>query len=352
MYPPIADRAEIRSRLSRIFPDGAADRILRGDLAAAAIFALAYVGAVPNDTRQLARPTMVLWMDDAIASRTSDADRTAYFHAALRGRQAVATLTEQFGTPHRSWYADNSRETLRDEILPKLMEFGAVLRDQDVPTTSSKPRWALDRSFVALFDPKLRGDDLDRAITSWQSKHLTARAMRQIALDRLPSSAALAVTLPDGAVRHLAPGRSSAIVRGVLEEWAPRRLAEPKLLFISESGNKLDVVDAAVLQQLRISLDVTRLLPDLLLYDRASARFWFVEIVATNGVVDERRRRHLLAWAAEQEIEPHECQFLTAFESRSASIARKRLAALAVGSHAWFLDEPAVEMSIQELQSD
>jgi hypothetical protein len=63
------------------------------------------------------------------------------------------------------------------------------------------------------------------------------------------------------------------------------------------------------LEQLGLAVNPSTLLPDLLLLDAAGpGTFWFVEVVATDGPVDEARKA-------------------------------------AVGTWAWFLDEPECELS-------
>jgi hypothetical protein len=47
---------------------------------------------------------------------------------------------------------------------------GAVVAREDVPTASSKPRYALSAEFAALFNPELDGLILEKAIAVWQDR--------------------------------------------------------------------------------------------------------------------------------------------------------------------------------------
>ncbi|MGH9549929.1 MAG: hypothetical protein ACRD3W_11165, partial [Terriglobales bacterium] len=77
------------------------------------------------------------------------------------------------------------REPIRDETLREgFVQLGAVVENTAVPTTSSKPRYALSAPFARLFDPKLKGQLLLAAIQSWQSQHLSKGALARIALVR------------------------------------------------------------------------------------------------------------------------------------------------------------------------
>ena len=159
------------------------------------------------------------------------------------------------------------------------------------------------------------------------------------------------MTLPDGEVRRLEPGTASSILKGVMEEWAPSRLADPVVLTISEPGDKVYTADGARLATLGVTIDVSNLLPDATIVDIGTTppEFWIVEVAASDGVIDEDRRDQLLDWAEEHRIPPESCRFLTAFFSRNEPIAKRRLKDLAAGSFAWYVSEPGRELAWYEI---
>jgi hypothetical protein len=337
----LPDRTLCQERLGLIFPEPLPQRgRLMNQLAASAVFVCLYVGAIENERK--VRPSMVLWMCDEAARRTAEDERRHWYEAALRGKRELAELLAGWGLSHRPWYADNTREPLRDETFRAWGRFGAILRDETVPTTSAKPQWALAAEFAELFDPTLRGTDLTERIDDWQDDHLGAVGRTRIALTRQLAGAdeRVIVELPGGLKRTLAPGGSSLILKGVIEELAPRLLEQPTVLFISESRQHLDVVDARLLQELGITADVARLLPDALLFDAGKGLFWFVEAVLTDGAIDEGRRSALEEWANDQQIPTDRCRYVTAFVGRTAGPFRRLVSSLAWGTYAWFLDEP------------
>ena len=61
---------------------------------------------------------------------------------------------------------------------------------------------------------------------------------------------AVDVTLPNGTVRQLEPGEASVILKGVIEQWARIRLADPVVLTISEPGDKIYAADSTTMQRL------------------------------------------------------------------------------------------------------
>lgn len=350
---PVIDPEIAEERLAWIFPRTAFDSTMSGPLAAWAVASLIYMDAVApedDDPPVWSRPTTPLWQQQNIlADRTSDEDRLRWREAALRSKQAYETLLQDWDVEVEPRYRENSRETMRDEVLKAWLEHNAVRQQAGLPTTSNKPRWALEGHFADLFDPSLEGDELTAAIEAWNEEHLDAGARLRAHLARESASAAhsVTVTLPDGKVRTLEHGNSSQILKGVIEEWAPRRLTEPVVLTISEPGDKVFVDDQKALAVLGVQIDVTNLLPDAVIVDLGSrpAEFWIIEAVHSDGPIHERRKADLLEWADQQRIRPDSCRFLTAFASRNAGPAKRRLKDLAEGTHAWYLDEPGMELA-------
>jgi hypothetical protein len=345
-----------------IFPRSAFDPVFSSPLAAAALAAMLYVDAVIPETGEIppdarwARPSLCLWMSDEVYARDAPADRLAWLDAALSpgGRGAVERLQASWALPGAvSLYRENSRETLRDETFPAWLEHGAVRVRPGMPTTSSKPRWALTESFVELFDPSLSTDVLETAVETWRASHMAPGDRFRIATlrDRERAVHAVVVTLPDGTIRSLEPGDASLILRGVLEVWAPTRLSDPVVLSISEPGDKVYVADAARLRSLGLAIDTSSLLPDAVIVDigETPPAFWIVEAVASDGPVTEDRRRQLLRWAEEQRIPVDSCRFLSAFVDRNDNAARRRLKDLAVDTFAWYASEPTRELAWYEI---
>ncbi|MDR6868587.1 hypothetical protein J2Y69_003206 [Microbacterium resistens] len=354
IYLPIVPVDEAVKRLELIFPRAAFDSVLSSPLAAASVTAMIYVGAVWDDDLEASgqrwiRPSMVMWLNDTELEYTGIQERDAWYTAALVGKKATAKLASTRGYSMAQRYADNTRETLRDETWPKWREHGATLFRGGMPTSFPGPRWTLTRSFAALFDPTLEGDALTSAIEAWvQTNMSTAGRMKAMsARDLARSEDAVDVVLPNGTHRQLEAGGASQILKGVIEAWAPARLSSPMVLSISEPGDKVYLIDNERLASIGISIDISKLLPDALLVDVGvnPVEFWMIEAVQTDGEISDARKADLLEWATAQGINPDHCQFLTAFSSRNSAPARRRLKDLAEGTYAWFLDEPGMELA-------
>ncbi len=342
-----------------IFPRSTFDPAASSVLAASAVATFVYLGAVHSSERSTAenrwtRPSAVMWLNDDVLAHDTPANRDAWYAAASgpKAREAVETLQRDWGVSTQRRYADNTRETLRDETLPLWHTYGAAVRRADLPTTSPLPRWAVTRAFAGLFAPDVTGDELQRRMAYWRDHHASqagrVRALAAQTTARAAAATDVEVRLPTGQRRSLEPGLASQILKGVVEQWAARKLRTPLVLTISEPGDKVYLADDRLLREIGVRLDVSNLLPDALIADAPSdsdaVHYWMIEAVATDGPVDERRKARLIEWAGQQGIEAEDCRFLTAFASRNAGPARRRLKDLASGTAAWFLDEPDSEL--------
>ncbi|MGW3723198.1 BsuBI/PstI family type II restriction endonuclease [Streptomyces sp. NPDC005133] len=354
----LATKEAYQQRLELILPQTLTGVTYTANPAAAAtVFTAMYVGAIDNV--HPIRPTTITWMSNAVADHRDDTHRKAYYAAAISsaGEKAVRELCAAAGYNRGdSWYANNSREPVRDESIKALKENGAILVLTDVPTTSARPRYTLEPGFAALLAPELTGEELAAAIVQWQGSHLTPTGRRRASLlsDPSRSTDSITVNLPGGGTRTLHPGASSRILKGVVEQFAVTRLQLPNVIFISQSGEKVNLLDGQGLSDMGLQVDQALLLPDCIIADLAADRddIWFIEVVATDGPITEKRKQDLLAWATSQNHPAERCQFLTAFESRTASAAKKSLPQLASGSHAWFSNEADGLLTWDELALD
>ena len=167
------------------------------------------------------------------------------------------------------WYADTTREPIRDETLRfGLVDVGAVGKIPGVAVTSSLPIYFLKADFAAIFNPDLDETALEKVITAWQKKHLTAAARARMALlaaGKLKSDDEVLVNCPDGTVAKLSPGPSSIISKAVVEQFASSFLTAPALLWLSESGAKVRYQDQKTAKALGLDIDQSKVLPDIIL---------------------------------------------------------------------------------------
>lgn len=336
-FPALLNRDQVRERLLEIFPAGTPYRTdTTNQTAAATVFVALYIGAVEGGD-QLLGPKHVYRMTEEQAALVDPASRATYI-AAIRSPKGNIAGTR--------WYADNTREGIRDDTLREgLVAIGAVIARGDVPTTSSKPRYALTASFAALFDPAVDGEALADAVARWQAASLNKGALARLAINLQgagKSGDKVIVTFPNGETRLLKPGPSSELTKAVVEVFAQRFLTEPAILSISESATKVIARDEALAKSIGLNIQVDKNLPDVILADLGPAHplLVFVEVVASDGPVSERRKAALLDLVDGAGFPKEHVAFVTAYLDRSAAPFKKNVNTLAWGSYAWFASEP------------
>ena len=335
--PPLLAVADIHARLQTIFPEGTANRnYVTREIAAKTVFVMLYIGAVESAVCWL-RPDQVTRMTDAQAVLAEDQDREAWLTESMRPAA---------GYIEGRWYAANTREPIRDETLREgLVRMGAVKERQGLPTTSPLPRYALAAEFARLFDSGLTGEALQAGIEEWQATNLSRGALARVAIMRRGAVAReerVLVTFPNGETRDMEPGPSSVISRAVVEEFAPRFLEQPGVIWLSESRNQVVARDDRLAQDIGLTIQPDRNLPDLILVDLGPTEplLVFVEVVATAGPVSEARQAALMTIATEAGFSEDQVAFLTAYADRDDAAFKASVSELAWRSFSWFMSEP------------
>ena len=143
--PVLLRLAAVKTRMELIFPDTFANRgILTGDMAARVVYVFLYGGFVEAQAQRL-RPSHVYFFTREQAEKTSVSQRMTWRRNA--GKPG-------FRPTGKRWYADNSRETIRDDLMRNTMlRLGIAHKQAGIPVTSSKPTWYLDGDFASLLDP-------------------------------------------------------------------------------------------------------------------------------------------------------------------------------------------------------
>lgn len=335
--PAVPSLDLIKARLPMIFTEALENRgNCVSEASARTIQVMFYAGAIERTDRWI-RPSQVTHMTDAQMAKTSTAEREAWCAHMLSGKKKAR--------PADSWYASDSREQIRDDsIRYGLVPTGAVIERSGVATTSSMPRYALRKDFADLFAASLSGKALESAVEAWQKKHLSKAALARHHLIKQGAASAkdrVNVTLPNGAAINLSSGPSSVLTKAVIEVFSKNFLHSPALLWVSESGQK--EIDATLAKQLGLKIDVSKSLPDVILVDLpgdGGLTVVFVEVVHSDGPVNQLRKDALEAIAVEAGFEPENIAYVTAFADRGGAPHKKLAPTLAWDTFVWFASEP------------
>jgi hypothetical protein len=345
--PKVPTLDTIKTRLPLIFPEGTDQReYLIREMCAKVVFVMFYVAAIENTGRRI-RPNQVTRMTDEQSRKTSSDERLRWAEQSYKPRKKGDTHSVN------GWYASDSREGIRDESLKDglIMVGAAVDERSDLTTTSSLQRYALRRPFAALFDDALSGQELELAIAKWQEEHLSSQAFARLMLTsrsaKNKSKDVVAVQFPDGQVKNMAPGESSIISKAVIEVFSKLFLENAAHVHLSESKTKIIKQDEALAKRIKLDIDVTRVLPDIILADLGPKipLLVFVECVASDGPISQARKEQLQAYASKTGLQ---AAFVTAFLDRGHKGYAKVYKKLAWGSFAWFVSEPENLLCMKE----
>jgi len=327
----------IHARLPLIFPEGSANRERSiWEISAKTIFVMLYAGAVEGADRWI-RPDQVTRMSDEQAALTDDVARNAWIKLSM--------TPSKTDVPGR-WYAVNTRESIRDDTIRyALIQNGAVVERPGLSTTSPAGRYALQSDFAALFAPELDEATFHAKATAWRETNLNAGALARIAIVRKGAAGGgeyELVTFPSGETRRMSTGPSADISKAVIEVFAKKFLQKPGVISLSESGNKVVARDDDLAKAIGLTIPADKSLPDIVLVDLGPAHplLIFVEVVHTDGPVNDARKAALLQIAEGAGFSSQHVAFMTAFLDRGGQPFRRTVSSLAWGSYAWFASEP------------
>lgn len=140
----------------------------------------------------------------------------------------------------------------------------------------------------------------------------------------------------------MASGPSTDISKAVIEVFAPRFLDKPGVIALSENGNKVVARDDELARAIGLTIPADKSLPDIVLVDLGPSHplLVFVEVVHSDGPVNEARKTSLLRIARNAGFSAENVAFLTAYLDRGSPSFRRTVNSLAWGSYAWFASEP------------
>ena len=148
--------------------------------------------------------------------------------------------------------------------------------------------------------------------------------------------------LPGWRIPSHGPGPSSVITKAVVEDFAKRFLEKPAVIWLSESRRHVVARDDALAQEIGLTIQPDKNLPDVILADLGPSEplLVFVEVVATAGAISDARHAALMTLAKRAAFSENQVAFVTAYADRDESAFKASVSQLAWGSFAWFMSEP------------
>jgi BsuBI/PstI restriction endonuclease domain/BsuBI/PstI restriction endonuclease HTH domain len=188
-------------------------------------------------------------------------------------------------------YAPNTREILRRQSMHQFIEAGVCLYNpdqQDRPVNSPKAVYQIEPHLLAVL--KLYGSrqykaELDRILS--MRKTLVERYAQAREMEMVP------IRVKDGYCISLSPGEHSALIRQIVESFAPRFAAGGDLVYVGDTGDKHGFFDKDRLAALGVVLDDHGKLPDVVIHMPDRNWLLLVESVTSHGPVESKRQLEL-----------------------------------------------------------
>jgi hypothetical protein len=192
---------------------------------------------------------------------------------------------------YRRQYAENTRETIRRQVIHQFEQAGIVQLNPDdsaLPTNSPKTHYALTNEVVALVQ--------SFATPAWPGclKEFLADKTTLSAIYRKERTAKMIpVRIASGKTLDLSPGPHNMLQVSVVNHFAPRFAPGAILVYLGDTARKMLHIEDAWVEQLRIPADKHDKLPDVVLYHEQTKCLFLIEAVTSHGPVSPKRHYEL-----------------------------------------------------------
>lgn len=245
-------------------------------------------------------------------------------------------------TPIMNWvrdnygkeYAPNTRETIRRQTMHQFCDAGIALYNPDEPTRAvNSPRAVYQVEPDALSLLRTFGT------SEWETMLATYLAGRETLVERYAKErehAQIPVTISPGRQITLSPGEHSALIRAIIEDFAPRFAPGSKLIYAGDTGDKWGYFDADSLHALGVKVDSHGKMPDVVLHYTERNWLLLVESVTSHGPVDGKRHAELARLFIGSSAG---LVYVTAFPTRA--LMGRYLGEIAWETEVWVADSPS-----------
>ncbi|MCG8570817.1 MAG: restriction endonuclease, partial [Spirochaetes bacterium] len=184
-------------------------------------------------------------------------------------------------------YAPNTREIFRRQVLHQFVQAGIVDYNPDIPDLPvNSPRAHYAISNIALKTIKTyKTKNWKSALKEFKENigQLKHKYNKKRKMSRIP------LTLPNGKILQLSPGKHNEVQVAVVEEFASRFALGSHLLYIGDTENKSLHVETKLLNNIGIPITEHSKLPDVVIYDEKKNWIYLIEAVTSHGPMSPKR---------------------------------------------------------------
>ena len=195
----------------------------------------------------------------------------------------MAFIAENYGKE----YAPNTRETFRRQVLHQFVQAGIADYNPDIPNLPvNSPRAHYAISAKALETIKTFGTKKwKNSVVQFKNEigELIKKYSKERKLSRVP------ITLPNGKVLLLSPGKHNLVQAAIVEEFASRFAKGSTLLYLGDTEQKNLHIDKKKLTSIGIPITEHSKLPDVVIYDESKKWLYLIEAVTSHGPMSPKR---------------------------------------------------------------
>lgn len=209
---------------------------------------------------------------------------------ARRKSLGIHDMLQEMAARFDRTYAENTRETVRRQVIHQFEQARLVDRnpdEPDLPTNSPRTHYALSDIAIRTIR-QYNTPDWKRAIADFQ-----AEQPKLIELYERKRQRAMIPLRYQGADYHLSPGEHNRLQVAIVEAFGPRFAPGARLLYLGDTANKTLILDESGFAELNIPLTSRDKLPDVVLYDEARNWLFLIEAVTSHGPVSSKRQMEL-----------------------------------------------------------
>ncbi|MCC7355094.1 MAG: restriction endonuclease [Anaerolineae bacterium] len=201
----------------------------------------------------------------------------------LRIHDILIAIKERFGRE----YAENTRETIRRQVIHQFEQAGLVVRNLDdpaLPTNSPRTRYTLSDAAIQTITA-YGSRNWQQAIQSFMESQGALLEIYRKSREhhRVP------LRLTSGEEYYLSPGEHNELQAAVVNEFGPRFAPGAKILYLGDTENKTLILDETRFKDLGIPVPSHDKLPDIVLYDETRNWLFLIEAVTSHGPVSPKR---------------------------------------------------------------
>lgn len=256
----------------------------------------------------------------------------ASWHTAIAPRLRVHDMLAAINMAYGIVYAENSRETIRRQVLHQFVQAGVAIRNPDdphLPTNSPHAHYALSPDVLEAVRA-FGTDEWSLRLADWRTKQPSLLEQYQQQRQQVQQP-----LIYRGQTYFLSPGAHNQLQVAIINELGPRYAPAATLLYVGDTADKSLLVDKSVFDALGIAFSENDKLPDVMLFDPDQQYLLLIEAVTSHGPISPKRALELRAYFAKTALD---LVFVTAFLTMRHF--KSFVEQVAWDSYVWIADQP------------